>query len=233
VLQLPGAANPASSPAVAYEGTASGVATAPVTPSDSTRGSIESEALPPLSSSPPASVRADPASVRADEPPPAEPATAPEPSSRPVPEERSPERQEAAPAPASSARAARSDKFLKPVDGRIVSGFGPKSGGLRNDGINISAARGTPVRAAQDGTVAYAGNELPGFGNLVLVKHPNGWISAYGHNEEILVSKGQAVRRGQPIAKVGSSGNVVQPQLHFELRNGSRAIDPMPHIADS
>lgn len=126
----------------------------------------------------------------------------------------------------------RGKSFLKPVEGRIVSRFGAKAGGAHNDGINIAASRGATVRAASDGTVAYAGNELPGFGNLVLVKHADGWVTAYGHNDQILVRKGQLVARGEPIAKVGSTGNVTEPQLHFELRNGSRAVDPAPFLAD-
>jgi len=120
--------------------------------------------------------------------------------------------------------------FLLPVQGRIVSGFGPKPGGLHNDGINIAAPRGTPVRAAENGVVAYAGNELPGFGNLVLVKHDDGWMTAYGHNDSIKVRRGQRVARGEAIARVGSTGNVGEPQLHFELRRGTRAIDPKSYF---
>ncbi|HXV25227.1 MAG TPA: LysM peptidoglycan-binding domain-containing M23 family metallopeptidase [Alphaproteobacteria bacterium] len=125
------------------------------------------------------------------------------------------------PAPRSSSR------FLWPVEGKILSGFGPKKGGLHNDGINIAAAQGTPVRAAENGVVAYAGNELRGFGNLLLIKHADGWTSAYAHNEELLVRRGDRVERGQIIAKVGSSGSVTSPQLHFELRDGARAVDPV------
>ena len=125
-----------------------------------------------------------------------------------------------APAPRASSR------FLWPVEGKILSSFGPKKGGLHNDGINISAARGTPVHAAENGVVAYAGNELRGFGNLLLIKHADGWTSAYAHNEELLVRRGDRVARGQVIAKVGSTGNVTSPQLHFELRKGTGAVDP-------
>ena len=125
-----------------------------------------------------------------------------------------------APAPRASSR------FLWPVDGKILSSFGPKKGGLHNDGINIAAARGAPVRAAENGVVAYAGNELRGFGNLLLIKHADGWTSAYAHNEELLVRRGDRVARGQVIAKVGSTGNVTSPQLHFELRKGTGAVDP-------
>ncbi|MGE5146918.1 MAG: peptidoglycan DD-metalloendopeptidase family protein [Candidatus Eiseniibacteriota bacterium] len=121
-------------------------------------------------------------------------------------------------------------KFLMPVEGKIVSSFGPKGSGLHNDGINIAAPIGTIVRAAENGVVAYAGNELRGFGNLLLIKHDDGWVTAYAHNSELLVRRGDRVKRGQPIAKVGSSGNVVTPQLHFELRRGKSAVDPTDHL---
>jgi murein DD-endopeptidase MepM/ murein hydrolase activator NlpD len=122
--------------------------------------------------------------------------------------------------------------FLWPVSGNVVSTFGPKAKGLHNDGINIAAPRGTAVRAAAGGSVAYAGNELRGFGNLLLIKHQGGWITAYAHNDEILVKPGDAVQKGQPIARVGTSGNVPSPQLHFELRRGKTAVDPEKHLQD-
>jgi murein DD-endopeptidase MepM/ murein hydrolase activator NlpD len=112
------------------------------------------------------------------------------------------------------------------VQGRIVSDFGPKPGGLHNDGINISAARGAPIHAAENGVVVYAGNELRGFGNLLLVRHADGWVTAYGHCDQLLVRRGQQVRRGQAIARVGSTGNVRTPQLHFEVRRGTRPVNP-------
>ena len=117
-------------------------------------------------------------------------------------------------------------KFLRPVQGEVVSGFGAQGKGYHNDGINILAPRGTEVLAADNGVVAYAGNALRGFGNLVLVKHAGGWTTAYAHVDQILVRRGQTVKRGQLIARVGSSGNVAQPQLHFEIRKGARAVDP-------
>ncbi len=117
--------------------------------------------------------------------------------------------------------------FLWPVAGKVVSGYGPKDGGLHNDGITIAAPRGAPVRAAADGVVAYAGNELRGYGNLLLLRHADGWTTAYAHNEKMLVRRGDAVRRGQVIAHVGSTGSVTTPQSHFELRRGARAIDPI------
>ncbi|WP_299393672.1 peptidoglycan DD-metalloendopeptidase family protein [Pelagibius sp.] len=116
--------------------------------------------------------------------------------------------------------------FLWPVQGPVLSSFGGKADGVHNDGINIAAPRGTPVRAAENGVVAYAGEELKGFGKLLLVKHADGWITAYAHNEKLLVVAGDVVSRGQTIARVGSSGSVGRPQLHFEVRRGTRAVNP-------
>ncbi len=123
-----------------------------------------------------------------------------------------------------------SGKFLWPVNGKIVSPFGAKDGGLHNDGINIAAPLGTPVRAADNGVVVYAGNELRGFGNLLLVRHADGWVSAYAHCDALLVKRGDQVKRGQVIGRVGQSGNVTAPQLHFELRKGSEAVDPLSQL---
>ncbi len=120
--------------------------------------------------------------------------------------------------------------FLWPVRGKVVSGFGPKAKGLHNDGVNIAAPRGAPVLAAENGVIAYAGNELRGFGNLLLVKHDNGWITAYAHTQDLAVKRGQRVKKGQVIARVGSSGNVSIPQLHFEMRRGKRAVDPVKYL---
>ncbi|MGH7047030.1 MAG: murein hydrolase activator EnvC family protein, partial [Stellaceae bacterium] len=121
--------------------------------------------------------------------------------------------------------------FLWPVRGHIVENYGTGPDGTHNDGINIAAPRGAPVQATDAGVVAYAGNELRGYGNLILIKHPNGWISAYAHCDLILVKKGQKVARGQVIARVGSTGNVSQPQLHFELRRGQHPVDPRDYLA--
>lgn len=134
-------------------------------------------------------------------------------------------------ASAPTAPSAGQGRFAWPVKGKIIDRFGAKSNGLRNDGINIAAPRGTPVRAAADGVVAYTGNELRGYGNLILLRHAGGWITAYAHNREILVARGDRVRRGQMIARVGSSGSVSTPQAHFELRRGSEAVDPLKHLA--
>ncbi|MBI1980420.1 MAG: peptidoglycan DD-metalloendopeptidase family protein [Methylocystis sp.] len=118
-------------------------------------------------------------------------------------------------------------EFRWPARGRIIQGF--SSGG--NDGINIAVPEGTQVKAAEGGVVAYAGNELKGYGNLVLIRHPNGFVSAYAHNGELDVKRGDQVKRGQTIAKSGQSGNVGSPQLHFELRKGSTPVDPTRYLA--
>ena len=123
-------------------------------------------------------------------------------------------------------------RFEWPLKGRVVSTFGPKPGGLHNDGINIAAERGAPVRAAMSGIVAYAGNELRGFGDLVLIRHADGWVTAYGHNEGLLVGRGDEVRRGQIIGRVGATGGVTTPQLHFEIRKGIEAVDPLEYLSD-
>ncbi len=121
-------------------------------------------------------------------------------------------------------------RFSYPVQGRLISGYGPKKGGLFNDGINIAAPRGTITRAAENGSVAYVGNDLKGFGNLVLVKHQNGLISAYAHLDKILVQKGATIARGDTLGTVGSTGSVSTPQLHFEIRKNGRPIDPAGYL---
>lgn len=120
--------------------------------------------------------------------------------------------------------------FLWPLKGKILSGFGAKSISKYNRGINISAALGDSVVACENGVVAYSGNEIKGFGNMILIKHANGWMSAYAHNRRLLVSRGDTVQRGQKIAEAGASGNVEQPQLHFELRQKTRAVDPQKYL---
>lgn len=117
-------------------------------------------------------------------------------------------------------------KFEWPLRGQIVLGFGSHPGGVQNDGINIAAARGTPVKAAESGTVLYAGDEVKGFGKLVLIGHAEGYVTAYADNDELLVSKGQRVAKGMVIAKVGQTGNVTSPQLHFEIRQKNKPVDP-------
>lgn len=116
--------------------------------------------------------------------------------------------------------------FRWPVRGRVIAGFGTKSNGTQNDGINLAVPEGTAIKAADEGVVAYAGNELKGYGNLVLIRHSNGYVSAYAHASEILVKRGDTIKRGQVIAHAGQTGNVTSPQLHFEIRKGSTPVDP-------
>jgi murein DD-endopeptidase MepM/ murein hydrolase activator NlpD len=120
--------------------------------------------------------------------------------------------------------------FRWPVRGRVIASFGPTPNGLQNDGINLAVPEGTPVKAAEDGVVAYAGNELKGYGNLVLVRHSNGFVTAYAHASDILVKRGETVKRGQVIAHSGQTGNVTSPQLHFEIRKGSTPVDPSQYL---
>lgn len=138
-----------------------------------------------------------------------------------------PQRQQVAAAPATVVGSDGKPEFRWPARGRIIQGF--KSGG--NDGISIAVPAGTAVKAAESGVVAYAGSELKGYGNLVLIRHPNGFVSAYAHNGELNVKRGENVKRGQVIAKSGQTGNVTAPQLHFELRKGSTPVDPTQYLA--
>ncbi|MEA2877957.1 MAG: hypothetical protein QOF14_3153 [Hyphomicrobiales bacterium] len=117
-----------------------------------------------------------------------------------------------------------------PVRGKVIQGFGPKTTGGQNDGINVAVPEGTPIKAAEDGVVAYAGSELKGYGNLVLVRHSNGFVTAYAHASELSVKKGEAIKRGQVIGKAGSTGNVTSPQLHFEVRKGATPVDPTQYL---
>lgn len=115
-----------------------------------------------------------------------------------------------------------------PVHGQIVRGFGMQPSGTRNDGVDIAAAEGTPVVAVEDGVVTYAGGDLPGYGNMLLVTHPDGYVSVYAHNQRLLAAVGATVRRGQPIATVGHTGGGGETRLHFQLRAGERPVDPEP-----
>lgn len=130
-----------------------------------------------------------------------------------------PSRQEENISPASKKTPLKTSQFTWPVKGKIISHFGPGQGTLQNDGINIAAPEGTPIIAIEEGFVVYAGNEMQAFGNLILLKHPSGWISSYGHAAKLLVERGTQVQKGQTIALVGRTGSVDKPQLHFELRD--------------
>jgi murein DD-endopeptidase MepM/ murein hydrolase activator NlpD len=120
--------------------------------------------------------------------------------------------------------------FRWPVRGKVITTYGAKTNGKTNDGINLAVPEGTPVKAAEDGVVAYSGNELKGYGNLVLVRHANGYVTAYAHASELLVKRGDVIKRGQVIAKSGQSGEVGSPQLHFEIRKGSSPVDPLQFL---
>jgi murein DD-endopeptidase MepM/ murein hydrolase activator NlpD len=120
--------------------------------------------------------------------------------------------------------------FRWPVRGKVITSYGAKTNGKANDGINLAVPEGTPVKAAEDGVVAYSGNELKGYGNLVLVRHSNGYVTAYAHASELMVERGDTIKRGQVIAKSGQSGEVGSPQLHFEIRKGSSPVDPLQFL---
>jgi murein DD-endopeptidase MepM/ murein hydrolase activator NlpD len=120
--------------------------------------------------------------------------------------------------------------FRWPVRGKVITSYGAKTNGKSNDGINLAVPEGTPIKAAEDGVVAYSGNELKGYGNLVLVRHANGYVTAYAHASELLVKRGDTIKRGQIIAKSGQSGEVGSPQLHFEIRKGSSPVDPLQFL---
>jgi murein DD-endopeptidase MepM/ murein hydrolase activator NlpD len=143
------------------------------------------------------------------------------------------------PEPAATAAPSAADatgavpSFRWPVRGRVIAGFGTKVNGASNDGINVAVPEGTSVKASEDGVVAYAGNELKGYGNLVLVRHSNGFVTAYAHASEVMVKRGDQVKRGQIIAKAGQTGNANSPQLHFEIRKGSTPVDPTQYLASN
>lgn len=120
--------------------------------------------------------------------------------------------------------------FNWPTKGIVITKFGKQKGGRRNDGINILSAKGNPVRAALNGKVIYRGNELPAWGNLILIKHKNNWTTAYAHLDKFFVVKGETVKTGDIIGSVGSTGNVVKNQLHFQVRKRSKPLDPIKYL---
>lgn len=158
-------------------------------------------------------------------PPPVDVPAAPVPDVAPEPEIAVP------PQPLTEPPARASARFSWPLRGKMLAGFGSAGKGLHNDGINIAAPMGSQVRAADNGVVAYAGNELKGFGNLLLIKHADGFTTAYAHNDKLLVARGDEVKQGQVIAAVGRTGNVDSPQLHFEVRKGTQALDPLEYLS--
>ncbi len=175
----------------------------------------------PVAPKAPAAAAAAPATVAAAAPP---PAAAPAPAAPPKVAAAAPQQNDE---PSEKVGSGAHPEFRWPARGRVIQNFA--SGG--NDGINIALPEGTQVKAAESGVVAYAGNGLKGYGNLVLIKHPNGFVSAYAHNGELSVKAGDQVTRGQTIAKSGQSGDVPTPQLHFELRKGKTPVDPMGYLA--
>ena len=126
-------------------------------------------------------------------------------------------------------KSAQSKRFDRPASGNIVRGFGT-SQGVRNDGINIGGKMGDPIKAADAGKVVYAGNELKGYGNLILIKHDGGWVTAYAHNDKMLVKKGATVKRGEKIATMGQTGSVKSPQVHFEVRYKTKVVNPTDYL---
>lgn len=130
-----------------------------------------------------------------------------------------------------AAPAVQSKPFIKPVDGQVISEFGGnKAGGGFNDGINIQAPEGTPVKAASGGTVVYSGNQLQGYGNLIIVRHPDGYLSSYSHLKDLELKKGDSIKQGEVLGHVGKTGNVESPQLHFGIRKGREPVDPKSYL---
>jgi murein DD-endopeptidase MepM/ murein hydrolase activator NlpD len=188
-----------------------GPATKTVTPPSNDRPLAEREVAAPSSAPSPAPA----SSGLAESNPPPPPST------------ESPRLETATASPARPPAAAAGPGFIWPVKGTLLASFGSTAKGQHNDGVNIAVPKGTPVLAAGDGTVVYVGNELRGFGNLLLIKHgATGYITAYANTDKILVRKGEHVMRGQKVALSGDTGGVSPPQLHFELRQGAKAIDP-------
>jgi len=202
----------------------------PVAPAPTTKAAP----LPPTPTAPVTSKATD---VEAEDAPvPSKTQTATAPATKPkTPDQIEAETEaavEAAEAAKSSGPAAGTGKgpFVWPVQGKVIGAFGSSKDGMKNDGINIAAPNGAPVVAAADGTIAYAGNELRGFGNMILIRHDGGYVTAYAHNASLLVKKGDKVKRGQTIARVGQTGAVFGPQLHFEIRKGTQPVDPLSFL---
>ena len=147
------------------------------------------------------------------------------PAAAPVPAPKPP-----APKPAVQPSAGAVRDFVWPVSGSVLKAYGASANGARNDGVNIAAPKGAPIKAAAGGEVVYAGNELAGFGNLILIRHPGGWVTAYAHADTLAVKEGDLVNQGQQVGTVGSTGNVSSPQIHFELRKGKEPVDPGQHL---
>ena len=189
----------------------------PATPKPSQLDSKPIQLTPaPAPAKPPVKPAAAPTAVS---PPAKPPAAAPPPAPKPV-----------APKPIAQPSAGAVRDFVWPVSGNVLKAYGASANGARNDGVNIAAPKGAPIKAAAGGEVVYAGNELAGFGNLILIRHPGGWVTAYAHADTIAVKEGDLVKQGQQVGTVGSTGNVSSPQIHFELRKGKEPVDPGQHL---
>jgi len=192
------------------------------------RGSATASAAAPAADAPPRVVQVTPRVVAAPPPEPATPSEPPQRSAARTSGGPGGTMTDAVPAPEASAA-----KFRWPARGRVIVGFGAEQpDGKRSEGINLAVPLGTDIQAAEAGRVHYAGDGLKGYGNLILIRHANGWVSAYAHADQMLVKAGEEVRRGQVIGKAGKTGPVAQPQLRFELRKGSQPVDPLPHLAN-
>ena len=155
--------------------------------------------------------------------PPARPEAVPAPVPAPAPVDAS--------APIGSLKAAEAGStFYWPVHGQLIAGYGAKLNGLQNNGINVAVPEDTPVKAADEGVVIYSGNGLKTYGNMLLVRHANGYVTVYAHAKELLVKVGDEIKRGQVIAKSGKTGDVDRPQVHFEIRKASAPVNPMPYL---
>ena len=230
-LMLPAASASAAAVAGAAPPPPAITASAPVPAPAPPLPSVSSAPLPPPPAAPQVVSVSPNAAPAVAAPAPILPAAAAPPVSAPISAPTQTAALPTAPLPAPPAQSGHG--FIWPLKGEVILEYGTTGHGQHNDGINIAAARGTPVMAAESGVVAYAGNELRGFGNLLLIKHEGGWMTAYAHNDALLVKRGDMVKRGQKIAKVGDSGGVGQPQLHFEVRQGTRAIDPATVLGGS
>jgi murein DD-endopeptidase MepM/ murein hydrolase activator NlpD len=212
-----------------------GSAPASITPpGEAAAGAVEETTLPPVQSSalPPVQAAASQTQyANAPKPvsstPSAEALTTPSPTKSVATTAAQPPSQQAmAAAPPEVQVPEEAPAFVWPVQGPVLSGFGPKGQGLNNDGVNIGAPKGAPVVAAAPGIVVYAGNEMKGFGNLILIRHQGGWVTAYAHLDRTLVNKDAVVAAGDEIGTVGATGNVPSPQLHFETRYQGKPVDP-------
>jgi murein DD-endopeptidase MepM/ murein hydrolase activator NlpD len=132
-----------------------------------------------------------------------------------------------------SAPAGNAPSFAWPLSGRVIADFGSTANGGKNDGINIATAMDAPIHASASGSVTYAGDELKGYGNLVLVKHSGGYTTAYAHASRLVVSRGDFVAKGQVIGYAGQTGDVTSPQLHFEIRSATTPVNPRSYLSST